>query len=109
MVDDLVKGNHSLVQSAYISTANYKTSRPITRLYPLEIVSSADNTLTTETGDNSLTTESAQNILPRVNAEQQYSTDYRSDNPRSKRKAVTRAMKRISEWTNTLRCPWEEM
>lgn len=40
VVDDLVKGNDGLIRSAHISTANHKTNRPITRLYPLEVVSS---------------------------------------------------------------------
>ena len=40
VIDDLVEGNDGLICSAHISTANHKTSRPITRLYPLEVVSS---------------------------------------------------------------------
>ena len=40
VVDDLVKGNDGLIHSAHISTANHKTNRLITRLYPLEVVSS---------------------------------------------------------------------
>ena len=46
VVDDLVEENDGLIRSAHISTANHKTSRPITtritRLYPLEIVSGGD-------------------------------------------------------------------
>ena len=42
VVDDLVKGNDGLIRSAHISTANHKTSRTITRLYPLEVFSSGD-------------------------------------------------------------------
>ena len=33
VVHDLVKGNDGLIRSAHISTANHKTTTPITRLY----------------------------------------------------------------------------
>ena len=103
IVDDLVEGNDGLVRSAHISTANYKTNRPITRLYPLEVVSNPNNNLTGESTEDSSTP---------VSMQQQSNTDVQSDGPvlpRPKRAAATRAMKTISEWTNTLRRPPEKM
>jgi len=36
---DLIKANDGLIRSTHISTANHKSTRPITRLYPLEVSS----------------------------------------------------------------------
>ena len=110
VVDDLVKGNNDLVHSAQISTASYKTNRPITRLYPLEVVSSSDSNPATETRDSDLTGESTENNSPVIEAAQKSSTKNQSDDqahPRSKRRAATRAMHRISEWTDALCAPGE--
>ena len=89
VIDDLVEGNDGLIRSAHISTANHKTSRPITRLYPLEVVSSG-NTEDTEQGQRPTSQDSETNSRP-------------------KRAAAARAVSRISEWTDTLRCPPGEM
>ena len=90
VVDDLVEGNDGLIRSAHISTANHKTSRPITRLYPLEVVSSGD-------------TEN-------IDQEQRPVTSRDSEIcSRPKRAAAAKAITRISEWTDTLRCPPGEM
>ena len=89
VVDDLVKGNDGLIRSAHISTANHKTSRPITRLYPLEVVSSENG-------------ESANHEPSPVSSDSKI-------RPRSKRAAATKAMDRIAEWTDTLCCPPGEM
>jgi len=99
IVHDLVKSNDGLVCSAHISTANYKAYRKITRLFPLEVVSHPDDNLIRMSSEDS---------SPTVSVEQQSNTDIQNDNPaysRPKRTAATRAMKRISEWTNTLLCP----
>ena len=36
---DLIEGNNGLVRTAHIRKSNYKTTYPIVKLYPLEIVS----------------------------------------------------------------------
>ena len=89
VVDDLVKGNDGLIRSAHISTANHKTNRPITRLYPLEVVSSENR----ESADRERRPTSSDSEI----------------RPRSKRAAAAKAMNRISEWTDTLCCPPGEM
>ena len=80
VVDDLVKGNDGLVHSAHISTANHKTNRPITRLYPLEVVSS-------ETREN---TDHEQGSTSRETSdrEQRPASSESETRPRSKRAAA---------------------
>ena len=94
VVDDLVKGNDGLVRSAHISTANHKTNRPITRLYPLEVVSS-------ETREN---TDHEQGSTSRETSdrEKRPASSESETRPRSKRAAAAKAMTRIAEWTDTL-------
>ena len=88
VVDDLVKGNDGLIRLAHISTATHKTNRPITRLYPLEVVSSGNR----ESTDH----------------EHRPASSDRQIHPRSKRTAAVKAMTRITEWTDTLRHPPEK-
>ena len=37
VVEDLVKGKDGQVHAAYIRTSNYKTTRPIAKLYSMEV------------------------------------------------------------------------
>ena len=39
MVEDLIEGKNSLVRAAHIKMSNYRTTHPIVKLYPLEILS----------------------------------------------------------------------
>ena len=39
IVEDLIKGNNGLVRPAHVRTENYRTTRPIVKLYPLEVSS----------------------------------------------------------------------
>ena len=90
VVDELIKGNDGPIRSAYVSTAGHKTNRPITKLYPLEVVSS-------ETEENS-----NQTLIEENNADQGPNSD---DHPRPKRAAATKANARITQWTDMLCCP----
>ena len=48
VVEDLIKGNDGLIRAAHIRTDNVKTTRPIVKLYPLEVSSNEgdDNEVT---------------------------------------------------------------
>ena len=39
-MEDLIEGNNGLVRATHIRMSNYKTTRPMVKLYPLEISSS---------------------------------------------------------------------
>ena len=82
VVDDLVNRKDGLMCSTHISTANHKTTRPITRLYLLEVVSSGDRE---NTDHQQRPTSSDSEICSR-----------------SKRAATAKAMTRITKWTDTL-------
>ena len=81
-VGKLIKGNDGMIRAAYIRTSTGKTSRPITKLYPLEISAGEQ-----ETSTMSKTTDS-------------------SPRPRSTCGAANRARELIAEWTKMLG-PWE--
>ena len=61
VVERLVKGGDSLVRAAHIRMGSYKTTRPITKLYPLE-VSDPDEMNSQNSSDN--TTEGVQDPQP---------------------------------------------
>ena len=78
---------------------NYKTTRPIVKLYPLEI-SSND---TKELQIPSTTTSSA------TEPPQEESNESTSQARPMRRKATTKAMKQMSEWTGILRRALEDV
>jgi len=71
-----------------MGTYNYKTTRPIVKLYPLE-VSSEDHS----DHESQVTTDSQATKL---------NTDTPSPSVRTRCKAHSRALQKISEWTSTL-------
>ena len=85
VVKQLIKGNDGMIRAAHIRTSSGETSRPITKLYPLEISAKEQQALTTEK-------------IARC------STDPKS-RPRSTRGAANRARELISEWAKILRPP----
>ena len=82
IVEELIKGKDGYVRAANIRMGNYRTSRPIVKLYPLE-VSNANDEETSEEPN-----------------QQQSDPVPNSDRPR--RKAAMKALHQISEWTDTL-------
>ena len=91
IVDSLITGNDGLVRAANVRTSNCITSRPITKLYPLEV--SAPIVETAISGEN---TESS-TPTPIAPVE------------RPKRAAARKAMSRLLEWTRELSCPPEDV
>ena len=89
IVEDLIQGKDGYIRAANIRIGNHRTSRPIVKLYPLEVSNTDNEELPTETvyskpdqpesGDN-----------PAIH----------SDRPR--RRAAVKALRQISEWADTL-------
>ena len=73
---------------------NHTTSRPIVKLYPLEVSNSDSQEL--QTARKELTQQETVNEI----------TQHR-DRPR--RKAATKALRQISEWADTLNCAREDV
>ena len=86
VIEELLPGNDGLVRAANVRTDNFVTSRPISRLYPLEVSTTP-----------SMQVEKDSNSVPASSKE------------RPKRKAAGRARSQISEWTRDLRRPPEDV
>ena len=52
IVEELIRGRDNLVRTAHIRMGNYRTTRPIVKLYPLEVSYSDDNTSQETPDDN---------------------------------------------------------
>ena len=89
VVEDLIEGNDGLVRAAHIRMNNYKTTRPIVKLYPLEISSNDTEELQIPSSAASSATE------PQPNESTSHARPMR-------RGAATKAMKQMSEWTSIL-------
>ena len=90
VIESLIKGGDGLVRAANIRTNTGCTNRPITKLYPLEISADVEN-LDEPNRDST-------NVLATNNS-----------NGRPRRAAASNALRRISEWANSLRGPPEDV
>ncbi|XP_071150257.1 uncharacterized protein [Mytilus edulis] len=79
VVDELITGNDGFTRAAIIRTSAGRTSRPIVKLYPLEIRTNINN-LDDKNDDTSNSTERLTRVLP-------------------KREASVRARENIKKWT----------
>ena len=82
VVEELVKGNDGLVRSAVVRTKTGRTSRPIVKLYPLEIHHADVDTATEEPEDKATTDDIPGRTLPN-------------------RQAAQRAVENIKVWTKS--------
>lgn len=99
IVNSLIKGNHGLVHAANMQTSNSITSRPITRLYPLEL------SFNYEPNSTDLETDSDGNNTSKRNAQ----NEEMISNIHPKRAAAKRAEAQLLEWTERLRCLPEDI
>ena len=90
VVETLITGNDNLVRAANIRMGTYRTSRPIVKLYPLEVSSEDDITPTppVDVQDESTPEDTQAQI--------------RNTSSRPQRSAAVKAIQKMSEWTKTL-------
>ena len=91
IVDSLIQGNDGLVRAVNVRTNNRVTSRPISRLYPLEVSLTSDNQT-----EHSNATEIATNNTGDTGG-------------RPQRAAAKRARARLLEWATRLNRPPEDV
>ena len=91
VVQELQRGNDSLVRSATIRTANGFTNRPISKLYPLEV--NAGKNAIEDDNDDQVSTPEAEPL----------------SSSRPPRSAAVKARMRVSEWSKILRGPEDVM
>lgn len=95
VVENLIKGNDGLVRSVSIRTKNGVTNRPVSKLYPLEL---SEDVNTASQGTEGREDDANTNSL-----------DVSSKNDRPHRNAAERARQRLSEWTEIIRAPPEDV
>ena len=103
VIEGVIRGNDGLIRAANIRMSTGKTTRPITKLYPLEVTSTSESHSVIADIDSSddSTRESASPSSQQANAEQ--------PDIRSLRKAAVRARERVFEWASILRAPPEDV
>ena len=98
VVTDLIAGKDGLVRSAAIRTANGSTTRPITKLYPLELNQHKQATGVEKNPTTDLATDTHDN------------TDVSTDQRRHPQRASARkAADRMKEWMRSLSVPPEDV
>lgn len=98
LVEGLIKGGDNLVRAAHIQIGNYKTTRPIVKLYPLE-VSSPDG-LTPQRSSNVAAIDGAKDSQSTVDETSVESDSHNDQHVR--RKAASKALENILKWMATL-------
>ena len=105
VVEGLIKGGDNLTRAAHIRIGSYQTTCPtIIKLYPLE-VSSPDEPNSQKASNNA--TDDSQDSRSAKDK-----SSVRSGAPssqRTPRKAASKAMKKIAEWTTLSRDPPEDV
>ena len=100
VIEGVIRGNDGLIRAANIRTSTGKTTRPITKLYPLEVTSISESM----TADDDYSADSARESVPPSSQ-----ADTEQPSARSMRRAATRARERVSEWSSILRAPPEDV
>jgi len=93
VIDDLIVGGDGLVRAATIRTSNGTTSRPITKLYPIEL-NEADE----------ITTTSGEMKQPHSDSDQPRNTDHRPQ-----RNAAKQATNKVKKWVQLYSGPPEDV
>ena len=90
VIESLIEGGDGLVRAANIRTSTGCTNRPITKLYPLEVSANVEN-------EDGPSRDSTNGLAAN------------SSNSRPRRAAPSNALRKISEWANSLRGPPEDV
>jgi len=98
MVEDLIKGMDGQVRAAHIRTSNYSTTRPVSKLYPLEVHSESSEETVTDPAQ-----EEAQQSADSVQDDREETAAViDSTVGRTRRAAATKALHKMREWSSVL-------
>ena len=102
VIEGVIRGNDGLIRAVNIRTSTGKTTRPITKLYPLEVTSiNESDSMTSDVDSSGDLTRDSVPPFSHSNTEQ--------PSVKSMRKAAVKARERVSEWTSILRAPPEDV
>ena len=104
VVESLIEGNDGLVRAAHIRTDKCRTTRPIVKLYPLEVVSN-DN----EPQEHQHTSGHIDEVTTEANSPAVVDSTLNRPNVRPRRNAATKALRKMKEWTNVPCRPPEDV
>ena len=90
-MEDLIQGRDGHVRAANVRMGNHRTSRPIVKLYPLEVSNSNNED---QTGPSESTRQEMDDL---------------THSNRTREKAATNALCQMAEWADTLNCAWEDV
>ena len=94
VVEDLIEGGDGMVRAAHIRMDKLKTTRPIVKLYSLEV------------SDNEVRNQASTHLTSRPDDEQvSQSTEGPRSTTRPKQTAALRAYQKLAEWSDALRAP----
>ena len=103
VVEDLIVGKDSLVRAATIRTANGTTTRPITKLYPMEL---------NETDEKKVGVEKSPTVADPDDVRDEQTTDpddSRDEHSRPQQASARKATDRVKEWIRSLSAPPEDV
>ena len=100
MIEELISGNDGLIRAAKLRTASGRTNRPITRLYPLEVMADPRNI-------EDVTEDRESGITDGAEKKGESDLDQTSATTRPPvRDSANRAKERMMKWSKTLSESW---
>ena len=105
MVEDLIEGKDGQVRAAHIRTSNYKTTRPVAKLYLLEVHSEDCG----KQNGFTVPEENKQSVDDTPQDKQQNTVDTNLTPVRNMRAATSKALQKIKEWSSILGPPLEDV
>ena len=108
IVEEPIKENDGLVRAARIRTSNCTTTRPIVKLYPLEVVSN-DQSPMDYSEQHPPNDHPVRTTITDVDRATEINSS--SDQPvvHTRRAAATKALRKMKEWNDMIRGPPEDV
>ena len=107
VIEDLIEGKDGQARAAHIRTSNHKTTRPVAKLYPLEVHSEECEKQNNTTVPIPEETERSVDGMPKGNQQRTVEADV--TRVRTMRAAASKALQKIKEWSSVLGPPPEDV
>jgi len=100
IVEELIKGRDNLIHAAHVRMNNYRTTHPIVKLYPLEVSHPTSEESSDDSNGPQDLQDSRETVREVVNSNTTSSSDCHGH-----RKAASKVLERISNWTSIRPAP----
>ena len=108
IIEDLIKGNDGLVLAAHIRTENCRTTKPIVKLYPLEVANSDDQSPVDST-EQQTDDHPDEGTSADVDCPAELDSSSGQPNICKRRVAATKALRKMIKWIDVHCCPPEDV